>query len=132
MTRSQHDPATESTAVGRSADRENRQVRLSIRMKEFGIPPIRDAVVIGRRAAIGPQGLYESLDRMLPDTYQLTPVKDHEIIEAVILRKRCLGILDRDRVIKLILQQTAPLMHDSTIIQVELDSEVTVQMELDS
>ena len=40
-------------------------------MKEFDIPPIRDAVVLGRRASIGPKGLFESLDRMVPDAYEL-------------------------------------------------------------
>ena len=122
--------ATESS--GRSSRKGNRQVRLSIRMKEFDIPPIRDAVVLGRRASIGPKGLFESLDRMVPDAYELVPVRDHDVVEAVIVRKRCLGILDKDRIIKLILQHTASLMHDSSIIQVELDSEVIVQMEFES
>jgi hypothetical protein len=132
MERSQHDTEIETEAPSRSSEKGNRQVRLSIRMKEFDIPPIRDAVVIGRRASIGPHGLFESLDRMLPGAYELTAVKDHEIIEAVILRKRCLSILDPDRLIKLIIQHTASLMHDSSIIQVELDSEVIVHMEFES
>jgi len=132
MGNSEQDAEMDADLSSQTSPQGKRQVRLSIRMKEFDLPPVRDVVVVGRRAAIGPKGLFESLDRMVPDAYVLVPVTGHDIVEAVILRKRCLAIVDKDRLIKLLLQHTACLMHDSSIIQVELDSEVIVRMEFES
>lgn len=104
------------------------QVRLSLRLRDFELPSIRDAVVIGRRAPLGPRGLFESLDRMVPDGYELCPVEGHSVVEAAIIRKGCYRLLDRDRLLALLIRNAEPLMRDSSIIQVELDGEVSVQV----
>ncbi len=109
-----------------------RKVQLSLRLRDFELPPIRDAVVIGRRAPIGPHGLFESLDRMVPDGYELIPVDGNPLVEAAIVRKGCFNLLDRDRLLALLIQNAEPLMRDSSIIQVELNGEVALQVEFTS
>lgn len=120
----------ETTALAEGRDASGtRQVKLTLRLRDFDLPPIRDAVVIGRRAPIGPHGLFESLDRMVPDGYELIPVDGHPVVEAAIIRKRCFRLLDRERLLALLIRNAEPLMHESAIIQIELDGEVSVQVE---
>jgi hypothetical protein len=108
-----------------------RQTRVSVKLREFDLPPVGDAVVIGKRAPIGPRALLESLERMLPGVYEMVPVEDHSVVEAVIINQRCTPMLERDRIVKLVLQNAAPLMHESSMLQVSLEAEVTIQVELD-
>lgn len=109
-----------------------RQVRLALTMREFDLPPIRDALVIGRRAPIGPRGMFEALDRMLPDTFELVSVEEHPKIEAVIIRKTRFRFLERGKLVALFVHHAEALMHESTLIEVELNGEVSVRVELET
>jgi hypothetical protein len=109
-----------------------RQVRLSLTLREFDIPPIRDGLVLGRRAAIGPRAMFEALDRMLPDVFELIPVADHPKVEAVIVRKARFRLLERERLADLFVRHADALMHETTLVEVELAGEVSVRVELES
>lgn len=108
-----------------------RQLRLALRMREFDLPPIRDGVVIARRAPIGPVALFDAVDRMLPGLYELVPVDGHALIEAVIVRKSRMQLVDRARLVEIFKRHAEPLMSDTSIVQVEVEGELSVRVELD-
>jgi hypothetical protein len=107
----------------------SRHVRLSLTLREFALPPVRDGVVIGKRAAIGPRGLFEALDRMLPGIYELVSVTGHEVVEAVIVRKSRFRLVERERLVRLCLRHAEPLMDDSTVMEVVVEGEILIRVE---
>ena len=109
-----------------------RQVRLALRLREFDLPPIGDGVVIGKRAPIGPVGLFEAIDRMLPGAYELVPVEGHAIAEAVIIHKRRFRLVERERLASILCSHAEPLMTETMVVRVEVDSEVTVNLEIET
>lgn len=126
---------SEAVAVGRvvrPGSTRGRLVKLGITMREFDLPPIGDGVLIGRRAAIGPRGLFEAIDRMLPGLYQLLPVEGHPVVEAVIVRSAKLRIVEQGTLVELFLRQAEALMTEGTIIRVDVDCEVAVQVEIEA
>ena len=124
------EPADESAVASTLGP--GRRVRLDLTMREFDLPPIRDGLVIGRRAPIGPHGLFEALDRMLPDTFELVPVDQHPQVEAVIIRRTRFQFLDRSKLVSLFVRHAEALMHESTVIEVELTGEVSVTLEMET
>ena len=100
-------------------------------MREFDLPPIRDGVVVGRRAAIGPTALFDAVDRMLPGMFELVNVEGHSVIEAVIIRKDRLRMVDRQRLVDIFKQHAESLMTDTSIVQVEVDGELSVRLDLE-
>lgn len=108
-----------------------RKLRLTLKMCEFSLPPIRDGAVIGRRAAIGPRALFDAVDRMLPGMYELIVVDDHAVIEAIIVRKDRVRLLDRARLLDVFIRHAESLMTDTSIVQVEVDGELSVRMDLE-
>jgi hypothetical protein len=108
----------------------HKQVQLTLTIREFDLPPIGDGVLIGRRAAIGPRGLFEAIDRMLPGLYELVFV-EHPIVEAVIVSLRKTRVVPRDRLIALLLRQGEHLVSESTILRIDVDFEVRVQLEVE-
>ncbi|MBN1605874.1 MAG: hypothetical protein JW940_04545 [Polyangiaceae bacterium] len=121
-----------TVGAGRPAPGRGCLVKLGLTMREFDLPPIGDGVLIGRRAAIGPRGLYEAIDRMLPGAYELVAVEGHAVVEAVIVRSAKLRIVQKKTLVDLFLRHAEALMTESTIIRVDLECEVTVRMELET
>lgn len=108
-----------------------RQLRLALKLREFDLPPIRDGVVIGRRAPIGPVALFDAVDRMLPGMYELVSIEAHPVVEAVIFRKCRAQLVDRDRLVEIFKRHAESLMSDTSIVQVELEGELSVRVELE-
>jgi len=124
-------PSTPSvTYTGPSpSDTAEPQVRLSVRLREFDLPPVRDGVLVSRRAPIGPRALFEALDRMLPDTYELIPIQGHPTVEAAVVRKSRLRLVSRERLVNLLVRYSEALLNGPTIVQFEIDGEVSVQVD---
>lgn len=99
-------------------------------LRSFELPPVRDAVVISRRAPIGPKALLEALEHISPGMYQLLPVDRDELIEGIIIRKRNLKVLTAEQLRDLLLEQARQLMDDSGTLHVELDLQVNVQVDV--
>lgn len=119
----------ETQVVESNADR-RRQVRAALTLREFDLPPIGDGVLIGRRAAIGPRGLFEAIDRMLPGQYQLVSV-EHPTTEGVIFRTSKTKAVPQDKLVALFLRQGEALMSETTILRVDVDFEVRLWLEVE-
>jgi len=101
-----------------------------IRFRSFGLPPVQDALVIGKRAPMGAQAVYRALDELTPNTFELCPV-DHPFIEAIIIHASDVRKLGRERLIKLLLSRIAPYMDSTDSVHVELEIKLVMSAQID-
>jgi len=111
------DPETEAT------------YRLHIRVREFNIPPIRDALVLGRRAAIGCYAIRKALHLLMAAPFVHIELDD-EVISDVIVREAVLRRFPREHLIAFVLERIRPLMGEEEILQMELETEMTLAMQV--
>jgi hypothetical protein len=124
------DTAMVSPEVRHVADPRNpRSVSLVARFASFDLPPVRDAVLLGKKAPIGPQAFHEALEHMLPGIYELVPV-EHNIVEAILVRRDRLKLVSLVELLPVLLSQAEALMDETGCVHATLDVEVQVTVEL--
>ncbi|MEZ4438200.1 MAG: hypothetical protein R3B72_03885 [Polyangiaceae bacterium] len=106
------------------------RVELDLRIQRFNLPPVESALVIGRRASIGPHAMAKALEEMVPGTFRLIEV-EHDTIEAVLVRTSHLRTLPEERLVPLLVARSSPLMEPSDMIHVRLDIVVCVSERMD-
>lgn len=102
--------------------------RASVRMKftKFALPPIRDALVIGKHAPVGATALSRALEDMTPGIYK-TILIEHPTIEAVIVRRSDLKKLPEEEFLSLILRHAGDLMDETDSLHVTVDIEIEIE-----
>lgn len=116
----------------RVAQLEGRRSRISLTMEiaRFHLPPVESALVVGKRAGIGPRAMEKALAEMVPDAFALITV-EHPVIEAVLIRRAHLRRVPEEKLIPLILRQCENLMDESDMLHFELDIRVRTTEEIE-
>jgi len=110
-----------SQPEGQSTDR---AVDLRLRFQEFRLPPVQGALVIGRRAPVGPRAMAEALESMLPGVYHLVSV-DHPTIEGVVVRRDDLRRVPEPVLIGHLVREADSLMNEHETLHCSLEIEVS-------
>ena len=98
---------------------------LVARVREYQIPPFRDALALGRNAPIGCQAMLRALTLLVKAPFIHIEVDD-EIISDILIRENLLRRVPRERIVAFVLTHIKPLMGIDEVLQVDLDIEVTV------
>ena len=106
-----------------------RTITLHATFTQFSLPPVRDALIVGKRAPIGPKALFRSLEVLMKGQFELIPV-EHPTIEAVIVRKSDLRKLPRDKFIPMLLEEAGAIMDETDCLRVEVEISVSVTREV--
>ena len=93
---------------------------IHLHCSQFELPPIRDAVLVGRRAPVGAKALFQALEDMTPGLYELIQT-DHPVIEAIIIRRSETRKIPKEKLIPLLLKRIAPFMDETDALRVEID-----------
>lgn len=99
--------------------------RLMAQVREYQMPPFRDALVLGRNASIGCQAVQRALVLLVRVPFAHIEVAD-EIISDILIRENLLRRVPQERIIAFMLTHIKPLMGVDEVLQVDLDIEVTV------
>jgi hypothetical protein len=99
-------------------------IRLSFR--EFQVPPIQDAAVIGRTAPIGRTAMMKTLRLLSSEPYVGIDVPDDRKVAAILVRKGVLKRVGREALMRMVLEYIKPHMTASEILTVRLRIEVAV------
>jgi hypothetical protein len=110
-----------------SASPENREVRLRVRAREFCFPPVRDALIIGRRSPVGCVAMKRALALISPNSFEAIEIPDHPTVSDLLVRQHLLLRVSRDRLIQFVLQRIAPLMAETECLHLELEVEVEME-----
>lgn len=111
-------------------ERERQQIRLTMEISRFRLPPVESALVIGRRASIGPKAMEKALSEMMPGVFETIAV-EHPVIEAILLRSVHLRRLSAAKLVPVIVRKCENLMDDTDMLHFELDIRVRTTEEIE-
>ena len=95
------------------------KLEVTLRLSEFEMPPMQDALIIGRKAPIGFEAARRMVNILSPNQYEVVKV-EHPTIETLVIRKALMQMMTRDRVISLILEEGGKVANETTILKVQL------------
>jgi hypothetical protein len=116
----------ESADRGETAPR--RRINLQLRFTQYHLPPLDSALIIGRRAPVGANGISRAFQELSPATFRLIPV-DHPVAEAVLVRTSDLRKLPQEALISRLLRLADQIMDEADTLHVALSFEVIVDEE---
>jgi hypothetical protein len=102
-----------------------------MRLSEFEMPPMQDALIVGKRAPIGPEAARRMVDILSPEQYEIIKI-NHPAVEAIVIRKTLLNILEQEKLIEVIMEEGGKIANDNMIIkaQISITVEVSKSVEL--
>jgi len=109
---------------------QSRKAEITMRLSEFEMPPMQDVLIVGRKAPIGPEAARRMVDILSPEQYEIVQV-NHPVIEAVVIRKSVTNMIDKDKLISLILDEGGKVANESTIIKAHLSIVLEVSKTID-
>jgi hypothetical protein len=105
-----------------------RKINLQLRFTPYHLPPLDSALVIGKRAPVGVNGISRAFQELSPAAFQLISV-DHPVVEAVLVRVSDLRKLPQQALIGRLLRLADQMMDDTDTLHVSLRFEVIVDEE---
>jgi hypothetical protein len=104
------------------------KINLQLRFTPYHLPPLDSALIIGKRAPVGANGISRAFQELSPATFQLIPV-EHAVAEAVLVRASDLRKLPQQELINRLLQLADQIMDETDTLHVALRFEVVVEEE---
>ena len=101
---------------------------LRARFQEFNIPPIRDALVLGRDSPIGCEAIRKAINLLGSSPFEHIEVQD-EIISDIVVRRAILRRISKETLIAFMLNRVKPLMGTEEVLQLDLEAEVLLEEE---
>ena len=115
-------------SVDRGETTPRRKINLQLRFTPYHLPPLDSALVIGKRAPVGANGISRAFQELSPATFQLIPV-EHSVAEAVLVRASDLRKLPQQELINRLLRLADQIMDETDTLHVALRFEVVVEEE---
>ena len=106
----------------------NMKHSVKARVREFGVPPIHDALVIGKQSHIGCVAIRKAIELLVASPFEHIEFED-DVISDIIVRSAILRRIPKDKLIAFVLSQIKPLMTENEILHLDLDVEVGIEGE---
>jgi hypothetical protein len=103
----------------------SRKINLELRFTQYYLPPLDNALVIGKRAAVGANSISRAFEELTPGAFRLIPV-EHHVVEAVLVRVADLRKLPEAELVPRLLLQADQIMDETDTLHVKLHFEVIV------
>jgi hypothetical protein len=103
----------------------SRKINLEFRFTQYHLPPLDDALIIGKRAAVGANSISRAFEELSPGAFRLIPV-EHHVAEAVLVRAADLRKLPEAELVPRLLVQADQLMDETDTLHVKLHFEIIV------
>ncbi|MFN3920203.1 MAG: hypothetical protein ACK4JF_07980 [Methylohalobius sp.] len=100
-----------------------------VKVKEFKIPPVRDGLVLGRKAQIGCYAIRKALHLLVAAPFVHLELED-EVISDLVVRESVLRRFPKEQLIAFVLAKLKPLMGEEEILELEIDTEVLLESRL--
>ena len=97
-----------------------------LRAQEFMVPPIRDCLVIGKKAPVGFTALKKALALLHGAPFERLQPED-DAISDILVRAGVLRKIPAERPIALVLKRVKPLMSDDEVIHLDIEVEVVME-----
>lgn len=98
----------------------------SMRVREFCIPPVTDALVLGSKSPIGSEGMQKALALMNGTPFEHISLDD-PIISDILVRSSILKRITREKFSELVLERVKPLMSPEEVLHLDLEVELLLE-----
>ncbi len=116
-------------AVPASNNSPSGSVVVRLVVKPFYTPPIHDALVLGKRSAIGCVAMRRALSLLQTSTFDHIEFED-DVISDILARESIVRIVGREALIRLVVQRVKPLMADTDILHMDIDAQLHLEAEV--
>ena len=99
---------------------------IRVRVREFGVPPIHDVLVLGKQSPIGCAAIRKAIEYLVASPFDHLEIED-DVISDIIVRSAIMRRIPKDKLIAFVVSQIKPLMAADEILH--LDLEIEVEME---
>lgn len=97
-----------------------KRAEITMSLSEFEIPPMQDVLLVGKNAPIGPEAARRMVDILSPNQYKIIKI-EHSVIEAIVIRKTLMNMLEKEKLVNIILDEGEKVADESTIIKAQLN-----------
>ncbi|KJS13057.1 MAG: hypothetical protein VR67_05985 [Peptococcaceae bacterium BRH_c8a] len=111
-------------------DRGSRKADINIRFSDFDLPPMQDVLLIGRRAAIGPEAVRRMVDALAPGQYEVIEMENGHI-EAIAVKVELFNWVKRERLVDMILEEVNMFTCEKSLIKAKLSITISITREVD-
>ncbi len=94
-------------------------LHVKIKLREFIIPPINDALIIGKNAPIGSEAMRRALSLLHGAPFDMIKVDD-DIVSEILVRNTILKKIQQENFIKLIIKKVKPFMSIDEVIHLDI------------
>jgi hypothetical protein len=109
-------PETSSTA----------EVMMRVRIKSMEIPPVKDGLVVGTKAAIGVDAMIRTLRVLSAEEYERLQFTD-EHIEDVLIKSAILRKVGRERLVRFVTKNLKPIMVSNELLMLDINVELVIE-----
>jgi len=99
---------------------------MRVRVKSMEIPPVKDGLVVGTKAAIGVDAMIRTLGMLSADEYERLQFSDEDI-EDVIVKTAILRKVGRDRLVRFVTKHLKPVMVSNELLMLDINVELTIE-----
>lgn len=97
-----------------------RRISLTVELEHFRIPPVHSALVLGRKAPIGPNAMEKALHEMMPENFERIDV-EHASIQSLFVRQSHLRIVPREKLVEILLSHAEGILDAGEMLHVSID-----------
>ncbi len=107
-----------------------RKAEIDIRLSVFEIPPMQDVLLVGKRAAIGPEAVRRMVDALSPEQYEIIRI-DHQHFEAIVIRNTLLTMIPKEKITEIILDEAGRIGNESSVIKAQINLIIHIKRQVD-
>ncbi|MEX2481066.1 MAG: hypothetical protein WD928_09420 [Gammaproteobacteria bacterium] len=97
-------------------------------MREYGVPPIHDVLILGKQSPIGCIAIRKAIEFLVASPFDHLELED-DVISDIIVRSAIMRRIPKDKLIAFVLSQIKPLMDVNEILHLDLEVEVAIERE---
>jgi len=106
------------------------KAKIKFEFSRFSLPPIADALVVGKRANIGLNAICKACDEMTPGMFKLIEA-DHPVIEGLIIKTSDLRKIPENELVPLIIKYAERIMDETDSLHIVMDIKIIFEREVE-
>jgi hypothetical protein len=99
---------------------------IKMKAREFSIPPITDALVVGIDAPIGSEALRRSISLLHGAPFDSIQTED-DVIDQIFVRSAIVKKTGRERLLEIVLTRIKPFMSPDEVIHLDISVELNLE-----
>ena len=111
------------------ASRKTDKYSLTAHVSEFGIPPVRDGLVVGKTAPIGFAAINKALKLLIANHFVAIEIEDDDVISHIIVRSAIIRRVPKEKLKTFVIDRIKPLMSPHEVLHLQLEARVTLEDE---